>query len=105
MNKPKLGAGCRECGGTGEGWLDVSGGDGWSGKPCPHCVDADDQQSEVSTWNIYTSAGVNTGHQFASPADAGEDEGVAELKGHFETACQMAGIDAAEHNYCIAATS
>lgn len=31
------GDGCPRCGYTGEEWLMVSGGDGWSGKPCPHC--------------------------------------------------------------------
>lgn len=30
--------GCIKCGLTGEEWLNVSGGDGWTGKPCPHCA-------------------------------------------------------------------
>lgn len=30
--------GCIKCGWTGEEWLSVCGGDGWAGKPCPHCV-------------------------------------------------------------------
>lgn len=30
--------GCDKCGGTGEEWLNVCGGDGWTGKPCPYCV-------------------------------------------------------------------
>lgn len=30
--------GCIKCGWTGEEWLSVSSGDGWTGKPCPHCV-------------------------------------------------------------------
>ena len=36
------GNGCNLCGGTGEEWLDVSGGDGWAGRPCPHCVPGGD---------------------------------------------------------------
>lgn len=28
---------CPHCGSTGEEWLRVSGGDGCTGKPCPHC--------------------------------------------------------------------
>lgn len=30
--------GCIKCGWTGEEWLSVCGGDGWTGKPCPHCA-------------------------------------------------------------------
>jgi len=30
--------GCIKCGWTGEEWISVSGGDGWTGKPCPHCM-------------------------------------------------------------------
>lgn len=33
--------GCDKCGGTGEEWLNVCGGDGWTGKPCPHCCGKD----------------------------------------------------------------
>lgn len=37
------GEGCKMCGGTGEGWAHGTlGGDGWTGKPCPHCVPGGD---------------------------------------------------------------
>lgn len=32
------GNGCKLCAYTGEEWLNVSSGDGWAGRPCPHCV-------------------------------------------------------------------
>lgn len=40
MTDVKWGAGCSKCAYTGEGWLHGTlGGDGWTGKPCPHCIE------------------------------------------------------------------
>ena len=39
-NVETWGVGCQMCAYTGEGWLHGTlGGDGWTGKPCPHCVE------------------------------------------------------------------
>lgn len=44
----KWGEGCAKCGYTGEGWQHgTCGGDGWTGKPCPHCSDPTAAMTEL----------------------------------------------------------
>ncbi len=40
--------GCAKCGYTGEEWQEgTCGGEGWTGKPCPHCSDPTAGMSEL----------------------------------------------------------
>jgi hypothetical protein len=42
------GVGCQMCAYTGEGWLHGTlGGDGWTGKPCPHCIPGGENYMEI----------------------------------------------------------